>query len=266
MATRKRRKQPTVLTRRAAAALRRTIKTRRADILELRRYFSGFDAKAGYSLRPNKLAKLSAARLKKLKVRARELHREKSQPYKVVRPRSVKSRRALYAHTRAEKVRGRKAFLVHVPKPDTTRIEIVGKKKKRVREVRRVKGARVVEQYFYFADYSKREPKTMAAIERVTRTMLKDMPRGRYVFMSGVYGDIGTSMDRDDLLDELQQRWMIYDAPPDPFAGIRESRGLAATLVGFRFVSTTEEGAARKYAQRLSRRLRYRMAGKRGRR
>lgn len=239
-----------------SALTRKQSQKLRADLKLVRAHFRGFEARNGYRLTGRKIP---AAKLRKLQVRARELRREMSQPYKVVRPRTKAATAALYRHTRAQRVKGRKSFLVHVAKPENTTIEIVGRKVKRVREVRRVVGARVEQQHFYFADYGP-APKTMRAIERLARKMLPDMPRGRYVFSSGVYGDIGTSFDRDDLLYELRERWSIYDAAPSPETAMRESRGLAATLVGFRFVATTAEGARRQYAQRLSRRLRYQMA------
>lgn len=239
-----------------AAWRRKQLKKLRDDVSLLRQHYKGFEARDGYSMQPGKLARLTPGRLNKLKLLARETHRELSQPYVVKRARSKKSKAALYKHTRAVKVKGRKTFLVHVPKPETTQVEVVGTKRKRVREVRKVKGGRVEEQFFYFADYAKRAPKTMAQILRITERMLKDMPRGQYVMLSSTYGHIGTGMDRRLLLQAIETDWLGYDAAPDPRAGRKESRGLAATLIGYKLVATTADGSRREYEERLTRRMR----------
>lgn len=248
----------------------RQVSRLRASIKVVRQHFTGFDPKHGYSLSSAKLAKLTPARQKKLQYRARELRRELAAPHKVVKvPRNIAARRALYKHTGAEKVRGRKTFVVHTARPENTEIKIVGTKgRKRIREVRKVAGAEVEQQYFYFADYSKRQPRTMKEISRLTKRILKDMPPGRYVFLSKEFGHISTAMDRDDLLEQLRIKWHKYDFEPDHLsddvAERKDSRGMAESLIGFSFVATTVAGSRREYAQRLSRRQRMRVAAHSG--
>lgn len=248
----------------------RQLKRLRDAIVLVRQHFAGFDAKRGYALTPKKLAKLTPTRQKKLKQRVRELRREQSRPYKVVKaPRDAAARRALYKHTGAEKVRGRKTFIVHTAKPETTTIQLVGtKSRKRVREVRKVAGAEIEQQYFYFADYTKKLPRTMKDIRRVAAKMLKDMPPGYYVMLSKEFGHISVNMYRDELLGELERNWLKYDVAPDWKSADprdrKESRRLAESLIGFAFVSTTRAGARRASAQRLSLRQRMQKASDSG--
>ena len=233
-------------------------------VVELRRHFKGFEARDGYSLKSGALARLPLGRYEKIRRLALELRRELASPHKVVRPRSAKSKSVLYKHTRALMVKGRKSFIVHVPRPETTRVKVVGKKKKRVSETRFVRGGRVETDYFYFADYARRAPRTIEEILRLTEKMLKDMPRGHYVMLSSQHGYIGAGMDKRLLLRAIEVDWLGYDAAPDPYSGVRDSRGLAETLIGFTRVASTADGARREYQERQSLRDRMKAAQRKG--
>lgn len=252
-----------------AALTKRQVNRLRASIKVVRQHFTGFDAKRGYSLSPAKLAKLTPKRLEKLKEHARQLRREMATPHKIVHPRDRAATEALYAHTGAKRIKGRKKFVVHTAKPDTTTIEMVGtKKKKRVREVRKVAGARVEQQYFYFANYGRGTPRSMVSIRKRAAKMLKDMPPGYYVMKSKDYGNISVAMHRDELLEKIEADWLKYDAAPQKtsrdLAKRKDSRGLPEDLIGFTLVALTEDGSRREYAQRFSMRQRMLVAAKSG--
>lgn len=169
---------------------------------------------------------------------------------------------ALYRHTGERVEEGRKVFIVHVTRPDVTKVKVrasgvkiirvKGRKRKRripatVEEEQTVRGVRMYQRYFMFADYTKRRPLTMDGVLALVSRMVPHMPAGRYVFVSSVYGLISTAMNRDDLINRIERDWMMYDR-------IKGDENLAGTLLGFALIATTPAGSRREYTQRMSRR------------
>ena len=229
-------------TEEAEAAFRdREIEYLKAAIRDMRKLAKGYEAKDGYTLHRQDLTRLSGRKLAYLKGNVQMFRREMSQPHKIVRPRTAAQRKALDTHTGAKRVKGRKVYVVHVEKPETTDIKIETPKGKppRVVEKRKFGAVTRTAKFFYFTDYTRNgeRPATMAQIEKLLPKMLADMPAGNYVFVSSNYGNISTWMDRDVLLRAIRRDWMAYDKRPRS-SEERDSRGLAETLVGFRFVGT----------------------------
>ena len=216
---------------------------------QLRTFYRGFEARDGYALKPVTVARLSNAQRDRITKMAKHLRRELASAHVIVRPRTTKSARALDKHTGSKPSARRKAYVVHVEKPESTRIRIQRGKKKsspaHIQEVRKIKGGRFEARYFYFADYAKRMPVTMDGILKVAKRMIVDMPLGFYVMLSNEHGFIGTPMHKNLLLKQLVDEWSQYEK-------YGTGTGLARSLIGFRMVSTTEDGARREYRERLT--------------
>lgn len=249
-----------------AAFRRRELKSTRDSIVKLRSLYSGFEARDGYSLKPEKLARLPPQRLSKIKSRIRQYHVETSMPYKLVRPRSIAAYDALTRHTGAKRVKGRKAFVVHVAKPETTRVKVIIHKPTRKRKTpratvqitRKLKGARSIDRTYFFRDYSRRKIRSMADIADAVRRMVAELPRGYYCMISSDYGVISTPMPRDRLIEQVELEWSQYDVRG-------HDRGLAATLLGIKRVAMIGDEADREYEQRLTMRQQMMAARQRGR-
>jgi hypothetical protein len=113
-----------------------------------------------------------------------------------------------------------------------------------------VKGARIETDWFLFADYTDDLPFiTFEDMRPVIEDMLKHMPKGWYLFTSSQHGNISAPMRKEAILDELERKWMAYDAVQ---AGEKDNRGLAQTITGLRLISTTTDGAIREYNERYT--------------
>lgn len=242
--------------------LRRLTPDRRASEIEylkdsvrlLRRFADGWTAADGYDL--HYVTSWNAAKAAKVRKYAAILRREISQEsYRIVRPRSARSRKALRLETGQTAVPKRRAFVVHVPHANqrvrvvTTSRKIKGKivKKSNV-EIRDRVGKQIYRNRFFRFE---RQPFTFDDIIRETRKMLKFMPRGWYVIQTSNYQSIGVPIRKDDLLSELQSRYVIYDKLPE--SGEKDSRGLAETVIGFMLIGYREIDAERFDVGRLTR-------------
>jgi hypothetical protein len=217
----------------------REIKYLKGSIQFLRPLVKGFDAKDGYSLDRKKLVRLTGKKLQKLRDISAQFRREMSQPHKVVKVRDKKKIAALEKYTGAKRIVGRKAFVVHVVDPDNTEVKITSSKKgpAHFETIRKFGKSTISERYFLFSDYQKRQPMTMKEIERLVRTkMMPDMPAGFYFFYSKDYGLINGSVERDALVQELQEHWLTYDKFTT--RSTTDDRGLAESLLGFRWFKT----------------------------
>ena len=219
-------------------------------IRQLRTFYRGFEARDGYALKPVTVARLSNALRDRITKMAKHLRRELASAHVIVRPRTTKSARALDKHTGSKPDGRRKLYVVHVEKPEVTRIRIQRGKKKsspaHVQEVRKIKGGRFEARYFYFADYAKQMPVTMDGIYKIAERMLIDMPPGHYVMVSSEHGFIGTPMHKNLLLTQIVEEWSQYEKYG------QTGQGLARSLIGFRMVATTEDGARREYRERTT--------------
>lgn len=236
----------------------------RESIKMLRKFYRGFTASDGYSLRTREIVRLDAGKHAQISSLAAQLRKEMASDYQIVRPRSKRSKDALYKHTGASryKAKDRKAFVAHVPNKHTqVKIEAPkGRGGAQVKEVTTRTGAETKRIYYYFADFIEDDddyPRTMEDIIDLTREMLPKMRQGYYVFNSADYGFIAAPMYKDFLLSELSSRWLDYDRF-SPDVSLKDSRGLAESLVGYTLVSTKLEGAKHEYRERQTRRVQYR--------
>ena len=226
----------------------------RQAVIDMRRLATGYEARDGFSLKRSELARLGALQLAKLKGNVQMFRREMSQPHIKVRARTKAQREALDQHTGAKNVVGRKFYIVHVEKPETTKIKIEVPKRgfPRVVEQRKFGAVTRTAKYFYFDDYGPK-PVTFSDVAKIVPKMLEDMPEGHYVFVSSNYGAISTWMEKSVILRAIRSDWMGYDKFKRGRED-RDSRGLAETLVGFKFVGTSEREADRESDEREKRR------------
>jgi hypothetical protein len=115
-------------------------------------------------------------------------------------------------------------------------------------------GVKFEEQFFSVEDYNGgKEPGSFKEIRRALQRMLLDMPEGFYVLVTSNHGNISSPAEKGALLRKMDSSWLAYDKAPSG-AGSIDNRGLATVVTGFKLISTTFEGAAKEYNQRLTRR------------
>jgi len=227
----------------------------------LRKYVKGLEASDGYDL--NNVSRLLPGHEDKVRRYAYQIRQELASPHIEIVPRTPAAIRAVKQHTGQGNIPNRKRFIVHTNKPDTTSVKIVYKtvtqkdargRKRRVTQAQleltqQVKGGKIQDRFFYFPQ----SPRSFDHIVKMTRKMLKFMPKGYYALQSSNHGTIGRSIPSELLIEELQDRYLGYDK-----FGIqsnKDDRGLAETLTGFKLISFTVKGADREYSERLSTRL-----------
>lgn len=237
----------------------------------LRKHYTGYEAKDGYSLKD--VVKLPADRLNKVKKYAPRIRAEISSPFVEVRPRSTRTRESVarFAGIDSAELRGkhrRKIFVVHDEKPETAKVRLVTrthvtriktKGKTRTKKTQHVnveishvvKGGQTADRYFLFTDYSAAPVTTFEDVEELTRKMLRFMPNGYYVFVSSRFGSIHATMKKQAILRQIRDYFLDYDKLPGK--GIKDNRGLAETLTGYKLVSTTAEGASKFSADKQTR-------------
>lgn len=233
----------------------------RESIKLLRRFVDGFEAKDGYDL--NQLVHIPDSRLKKVREYAPLIREEIAQAHIVVRPRSKASREAIERHTGQVGIPRRKAYAVFTDQPENTRVKIVPAKRKvkdkrgRTRAVvqtnveisHKVQGGKVTDRFFYFEE----PPTSFDDIILQTRKMLRFMPKGYYVLVTSTHGNIAAPIHKNRLLQQLHDRFLVYDKVPSR-KGVKDDRGLAEVVIGYKLIAFTEDGAVREYNERLSRR------------
>lgn len=226
----------------------------------LRQYSSNFGTKQGFDLK--KLRYIPESRLEDMKMYASILRAQLATPHILVRPRDELSKQALIAHTGQDDIPGRTVFAVHTMTPDKTKIRVVkstvvekkrGKKIKRqiaqVETTQAVKGGEVLDRYFYLSDYSDKKPTTFKQIIAITKKMLKDMPKGYYTLITSAHGNIAAPIVKELLMSQLRSRFALYDLGP-AITG-RDQRGLAETVLGYKYISYRSSAAGKEYADRL---------------
>lgn len=174
-----------------------------------RQFFKGFDAKDGYDLRHPE--RMSWQRFNTLKKYGQQAHTLTSSPYYRAVARTKKEHDALRRYTGQavkSKTHGNRAYVVHHPEAAYRDIKIKVNKKGRVTLVRKLPGVTTRSQIFMFIEYGF-NPKTFVSVDdvkRAVKTMIKsgDLPEvGHYQLESELHGAIWYTMDRDDILLNL---------------------------------------------------------------
>lgn len=235
----------------------------------VRKHVNGFTADDGYDLR----GKLDARRVQKVLTMAGKLRELLASPHdlvrvptrtriktetrkkgrktikvrKKVRVPDVKAKKSLTQFTQ-QRIRNAKHFIVHKPADnfkvglDRGNVFIQGNFGRRV----------VTRSSFYLFPRRPRYPNELVAM---SRRMLKSMPDGFYVMLTAAHGDTGEPFDKGQLINRLNDYLMAYEVDEHGLP-----TGFSEALIGFRFMSTTLDGAITQRSQISARRERIREA------
>lgn len=202
----------------------------------LRRYYSGFDARDGFSL--NDLKALPKNRADKVLKMAHTLRQIQSRPFINVRPRKAKSKQVLRMHT-GQRQPKQKVFAVHstLGVTEQTKIKIRGKKLEFNTPYIDKEGkahTRTVRNY-YFA-FAKRI-RTWDDIMTEANKMIARLPPGRYSIISSIFEMVGATVDRENLMRKFQE-WF------DQYHTMTDKEGMAETLIGVRWIGKDSQQSA----------------------
>jgi hypothetical protein len=229
----------------------------RQDVQELRKIFSGFEAKNGFDVRhPENWSAGRVAKARRYGIRMRQL---KSSPHIIVRPRTQAQREALLRHV-AQPWPNQKAFIVHTPHPIGTVVDYVYEPERRfpfnvvvparlrVQLSKEIHGGTHMTQDFLFREILGYQPGLPGPggmyrkgrnpwddMIRATRALLPHMPKTTmsartgeeeeawYTFISMPHDSIGASIRYSEILNKLQEDFSQYR---ESFAGL---------ILGFRY-------------------------------
>jgi hypothetical protein len=215
--------------KREAKRIERLYKDRQL-IANLRKYFTGYDAKDGLSLSVQKIAKLPYSKRRGIRIKASKLQTLLSKPFiDVVKPSDDISRKALRKFT-GERMRGMKAFIVAKPSAESQVRVVEGNVQLRTKFPGEVA---FTERFYMFPSIPRGHTHMLKMFDR----MFLKMPPGMYVLQTDAYGDTGDIVQREVLRGELMRLLEAYDK-----AKYAEHRFMYR-IAGFRWISTTVKGA-----------------------
>ncbi|MGH9780173.1 MAG: hypothetical protein ACRD33_00005 [Candidatus Acidiferrales bacterium] len=202
----------------------------------LRRYYGGFTASDGFSLPDVKaLPKQSADRIRE---KAQTLRDIQSRPFIDYRPRSKKSREVIRLHTGQHNAR-QKVFPIHKPLGKTAlaeHVKIRGRKlefQSTYKDSAGKEHLRTEKHYFFILP---KKVRTWEDIRTQMAKLVRSIPDGRYMILSNLYGPVGGSMNREDIMMNIERWFMNYSGMPD-------KEGMAETLIGVRYIAKDHEQA-----------------------
>lgn len=215
--------------KREAKRIARLYKDRQL-IANLRKHFTGYDPKDGFSLSPTKIAALPYSKRRALRKKAEKLQTFLSKPFvDFVTPADDISRKALRRFT-GERMRGLKHFIVQKPSAESQVRVVEGNVQLRTQFPGEVA---FTERFFMFPRSARGHTDMMKMFDR----MYPKMPGGMYVMQTDTYGDTGGLVEREQLRDELQRILKTYDK-----AKYGEHRFMLR-IAGFRWLTTNKKGA-----------------------
>lgn len=223
---------------------------------ELRKYFTGFDGKAGYDLRFTR--GWNAKRVAEVQKYGSYLHNLLSTPYVRAVPRGRKAKRGLAKFT-GQNLPRQKAFVVHTEHPDTTKVTVPDGK---VTVTREVKDATLREAYFLFEEMIGRQPVTFTQMRRALKRMLPKMPEGFYQLWTVPHGEIGVPVEKKMIHRFLQE----YENRYESAAAARFHKDFPEAILGFKWQAATFDEAAEIYNARQADRQRRRRQAEMARR
>jgi hypothetical protein len=206
----------------------------------VRKHVRGYDAREGYGLQD--VIRFSKPRQRALLKKAAQIKELLASPHDLVRPRNEKEKRALRPFARKQ-LRGAKHYIVHKP-TDGDRVAL---KQGRVRITRKRGRVEIDSVYFMFPHAPRSEGDAIDMLE----DMLPEMPKGFYIMQTGAHGDTGEPVAKGALLERLrryindyeQVRTTVYDAAGDPVGKVWMPQGFTQSVMGFRYTSSTLDGA-----------------------
>lgn len=206
------------------------------QIRDLRQFSVDFDASVlkrvgrkvkrvtNYPLDENKLIRLHPSKLRKLKDAHEQLVRAKGQPYVLARPRTAAQYRSVGKRAGVI-IPGQKVFFVHGVSTQNTEARFSGGV---LEIVSKATGGEVYDRHYYFP----RRPRSWNEVKKFTRQLQKTgMRTGNYKLLNSLYGPIGGLVDRDQLLEQLDEYFGTYN------------RWMAGTILGWRWYGTSIDRA-----------------------
>lgn len=215
--------------KRESARIARLLKDREY-IKDLRKHFTGYDAKDGISLTPAKIVELPHWKRRSIRKKHDKLQALLSKPFiDFVKPADDISRKALRKFT-GERMRGMKHFIVAKPSAESQVRVVEGNVQLRTQFPGEVA---FTERFYMFPRFARGHADMLKMFDR----MIKKMPAGMYSMQTDTYGDTGVPIQREMLRDELVQMLEAYDKPK-----YGEHRFMFR-IAGFRWMSTKVHGA-----------------------
>lgn len=239
--------------------LRSEVEYIKDSIRVARRYFPGFDAENGWDLR--KINKIPLREIEKVKAIRRDYTQMANEPHQIVRPKTKAAKAALVDYTGQSPKQ--KAYIVM--KGKDAKVKLVKKTTKQkkgkpvtstsVEVTRKVDGGTIKERTFLFKDFIKKPVFTYEQAEAALKKMVKHLPKGHYVIVSRLHGNIVNHATKDKLIDHFESNFYRYKSL-EPNG--KDSRGIFQDLVGVRLTGFTQDDANREYVERTSRRAQMR--------
>jgi hypothetical protein len=216
--------------KREAKRIARVFKDRQI-IADLRKHFTGYDPKDGFSITPKKIADLPYSKRRSIRKKHEKLQALLHKPFvDFVKPADPIARKALRKFT-GERMRGMKHFIVAKPSAESTVRVVEGNVQLRTQFPGEVA---FTERFYMFPSV----PRGHTHMLKMFDKMYPKMPKGMYVLQTDSYGDTGDLVERERLRDELHRILEAYDK-----AKYGEHRFMYR-IAGFRWFSTAREGRA----------------------
>lgn len=235
--------------------LRNELEYIKDSIRVARRYFTGFESKDGWDLR--RVDKIPLREIEKVKAIRRDYVQMANEPHKLIRPKTKAAKEALVAYTGQDPKQ--KAYIVM--KPMGSKVKLVQKTVKpkkgkpktstSVQVSRKVDGGTIVERTFLFSDFTDKPIITYEDAERALKKMMPHLPKGHYVVVSRLHGNIVSHATKNKLMDYFADTFYTYKSV---MPGEKDNRGVFQDLVGVRLTGFNQLDADKEYVERTSRR------------
>jgi hypothetical protein len=201
----------------------------RQIIADLRKHFTGYDPKDGFSISPAKIAELPYSKRRWMRVKHEKLQALLHKPFvDFVKPADDISRKALRKFT-GEKMHHMKHFIVAKPTAESQVRVVEGNVQLRTQFPGQMS---FTERFYMFP----RNPRSHTHMLKMFDKMIPTMPKGMYVLQTDTYGDTGDMVERGGLRRELLRLLEAYDK-----AKYGEHRFMYR-IAGFRWFATHKEG------------------------
>lgn len=223
------------ISKRETARLERLYKDRQI-IADLRKHFTGYDAKDGISLTPGKISDLPYSKRRGIRAKHAKLQTLLHKPFvDFVKADDDIARKALRKFT-GERMRNMKHFIVQKPFAESQVRVVEGNVELRTKQEQEDGGEAIVtERYYMFPSV----PRSHSHMLKMFDRMYKRMPaKGLFTLQTDTYGDTGGIVQRELLRDELTRILEVYDRPK-----YGEDRFMYR-IAGFRWMGQSIKGAA----------------------
>jgi hypothetical protein len=214
--------------KRELARIARLLKDREA-LKDLRKHFTGYDPKDGFSLTPEKIYDLPYSQKRALRRKHEKLQALLKKPFvDLVKPKDDTARKALRKFT-GERMRNMKHFIVAKPSAESKVRIVEGNVQLRTQFPGEIA---FTERFYMFP----KTPRSHTHMLKMFDRMYPKMPEGTYVLQTDTYGDTGGLVPREKLRDELMRMLEAYDK-----AKYQEHRFMYR-IAGFRWFATYRQG------------------------